>query len=178
MAIVAGDLLFKYSVKTGSAGNSTSGTVAGSLGKYISTTALATGANGLFDDVSGPENAASTVDYRCVFLHNNHATLTAQSTVVYLSAEVSGGANCALAVDNVAASAIGSSSAQADQITNETTAPSAVGSFSSPTTAGAGLSLGDIPAGSCRAFWVRRTATNSAAQNDGVTLGISCDTAP
>ena len=179
MAITATDLLFKLSVKTGAAGNSTAqGDPNQSLGKYISTTALTTSLNGLFDNISGAENAASTVDYRCVFIHNNHGSLTYQNAVVYMSAEVAGGANVAIAVDNIAASAVGSASAQAAEIATETTAPTGVGTFSSPTTAGAGLSLGSIAAGSCKAVWVRRTATNSAALDaDGFTLAISGDTA-
>lgn len=176
MAISASDLKIRYSVKTGSAGDSTSGTGAGSLGKYISTTDVPAGA-GLFDDVSGAENAASTVDYRCVFALNTHATLTLQSAVAYLSAQVSGGTDCAIAVDNIAASAKGSSSAQAAEIANETAAPSGVGSYSAPTTAGTGLALGDLAPGQCRAIWVRRTATNSSAQADGCTVAISGDTA-
>ena len=177
-AIVASEIKTYYSVKTGSAGNSTAGTAAGSLGKYISTTEWTAGsANDLFDDITGAENAASTVDYRCVFVRNTNTANSMQNTVVYLSAEVSGGASVAIAIDNTAASAIGSASAQAAEITNETTAPTGVGAFSSPTTAGTGLSLGTIAVGQCRAVWVRRTAANSSALSaDGVTLGISCDT--
>lgn len=178
MPIVGGDVLYKYSTTAGSAGNSNTGTAAGSLGKYISTTDVATGLNGLFDDVSAAENAASTVDYRCIFVRNNHGSLTMQSTVIYLASETAGGTNIAVAIDNIAASAIGSASAQAAQIASETTTPSGVGSFSSPTTAGTGLSLGNIPSGQCRAVWVRRTATNSTAQADGVTLEVSFETAP
>lgn len=180
MAIVAGDLLFKLSLKTGTAGNQSAQPDPNqSLGKYISTTQLSgTALNNLFDDVSGAENAASTVDYRCVFVHNSHATLSLTSAVVYVSAEVAGGTSVAIAVDNVAASAIGSSSAQADQVANETTAPSAVGAFSTPTTAATGLSLGTIAAGSTRAFWVRRTAANTSAVNaDGATWAVTGDTA-
>lgn len=178
MAIVAGDLAFKYSVTTGSAGNSTAGTQAGSLGKYVSTSTLAAGANGLFDDISGAENAASTVDYRCVFAINNHATLTLLNAVVYVSSEVVGGASVAIAVDNIAASAKGSASAQAATIANETTAPTGVGAFSTPTTSGTGLALGDLAPGQVRAVWVRRTAANSAAIDaDGCGLAISGDTA-
>lgn len=180
MAIVAGDIKLKLSIKTGAAGNgSAQGDPNASLGKYISTTELsATALSNLYDDVSGAENAASTVDYRCVFVHNTHGTLTMLATKVYLSAEVSGGTAIAIAIDNVAASVIGASAAQADQVANETTAPSAVGAFSSPTTSATGLSLGDIPAGQCRAFWVRRTAANTAAlDTDGVTFGVACDTA-
>lgn len=176
MAIAASDILLKLAVVTGSAGNSTAGTPAGSLGKYISTTQMSTSINGLFDDISGAENAASTVDYRCVFVHNNHATLTAKSVSVYLSSEISGGASTAIGVDTTAASAIGSATAQAVTIANELTAPSGV-TFTAPTTDGTGIALGDIPAGSTRAFWVRRTAANSAALNpDGVTFGIAFDT--
>lgn len=177
-AITSGEILFKYSVKTGTAGNSTAGTAAGSLGKYISTTAWAGGAlNDLFDDVSGAENAASTVDYRCIFIHNSNTANAYENAVVYLSAETAGGASIAIATDNIAASAIGSASAQAAEVATETTAPTGVSAFSSPTTVGTGLSLGTIPSGQTRAIWIRRTAANTAAlSNDGVTIAISGDT--
>lgn len=176
-AIVPSDILFKYSTTAGSAGNSGTGSAAGSLGKYISTTGVPDATvNAVFDDVSGAENAASTVDYRCVFVHNSNASNPLENAVVYLSAEVAGGTNIAVGADTTAASAIGSASAQALQIANETTAPSGV-SFSSPTTAGAGVALGTIPVGQCKAFWIRRTATNSSAlSGDGVTLSVTGDT--
>jgi hypothetical protein len=178
MAIVASDILFKFSTTAGSAGNSGAGTAGGSLGKYISTTQWTGGSlHDLFDIISGDENAASTVDYRCIFVHNNHGSLTYQSAGIYLSSEVASGANIAIGIDTTAASAIGGASAQAVTIANETTAPAGI-TFSSPTTAGTMISFGDIAAGNCRAFWVRRTATNSAAQNaDGVTLTVKGDTA-
>ena len=177
MPIVATDLLLQLSTTAGTAGNTLASTPNASLGKYISTTVLVTTANGLFDDVSGAENAASTVDYRCVFVLNNHATLTALSTVVYLSAEVAGGASTAVGFDTTLASAKGAAVAQALTIANELTAPSGV-TFSAPVTAGTGVLLGDIPAGSVRAFWVRRTAANTTAVDaDGVTFAIACDTA-
>jgi hypothetical protein len=177
-AITSGEILLKYSVTTGSAGNSTAGTANGSLGKYISTTAWAGGAaNDLFDDISGAENAASTVDYRCIFVHNSNASNSLQNAVVYLSAEVAGGASIAVAADSTAASALGSASAQALTVASETTAPAGPLTFSSPTTVGTGVSLGTIPSGQVKAFWVRRTAANSAALSaDGVTIAVSGDT--
>lgn len=177
-AIVTGEILYKGSIKTGAAGNAATSTALNWLGKYISTTAWAGGSlNDLFDDVSGAENAASTVDYRCVFVHNSNTANALANAVIYLSAEVGGGANIAIAIDNVAATIITSSTAQADLIATETTAPTAVGAFSSPTTFGAGLSLGSIPVGFCKAFWIRRTAANSAALNaDGVTFTVTGDT--
>lgn len=176
-AITSGEILFKYSVSA-AAGNTTASAASTSLGDQISTTQWTGGsANDLFDDISGAENAASTVDYRCIFIHNSNASNTLVGAKVYLSAETAGGASIAIAIDNIAASAIGSGSAQAAVIASETTTPSGVGAFSSPTTLGTGLSLGDIPAGSCRAIWIRRTAANTAAlSNDGVTIAVGGDT--
>lgn len=178
MPISSSDIKYKLSIKTGSAGNSSAQPDPNaSLGKYISTTEISgTALNNIFDDISGDENAASEAEYRCIFIHNNHGSLTLQSPVVWIQSEVAGGAAVALSVDTTAASAIGSSSAQAKEVADENTAPSSQ-TFSSPTTKGAGLSLGDIPAGSCRAVWIRRTAANSAAANaDGVTLRCEGDT--
>jgi hypothetical protein len=178
MAIVASDIVFRYSVVTGSAGDSTAGTATGSLGKYVSTTAWTAGTNSLFDNITGDENAASTVDYRCIFVLNNHATLTLQSAVVYVSAEVAGGASVAIALDNIAISAKASASAQAALIASETTAPTGVGTFSTPTTKAAGLAIGNIAPGQVKAIWVKRTAANSAALDaDGFTLAVAGDTA-
>lgn len=179
MAIAESDIKFKYSVSA-VAGNTTGGSASGSLGDQISTTEIADATlHAIFDSVSGAENAASDVEYRCIFVHNAHGSLTLQSPVVWIEDEVAGGANVAIAIDDIAASAVGSGSAQADSIANENTAPgSGVGSFSSPTTKGAGLALGDLDAGECRAIWIRRSATNSAAlADDGVTIRVEGDTA-
>lgn len=176
-AIVTADILWKYSTTAGAAGNANSGTAAGSLGKYISTTQLATsGGNEWFDDVSGAENAASTIDYRGFFIHNSNTANAYQNAVIYISAETAGGTSIAIWPDSTAASAKGSASAQMLQIANETTAP-AGSSFSSPTTVGTGLSLGSIPADQVKGFWIRRTAANTAAQADGATLTTSGETA-
>lgn len=177
MPIVASDIQVRLSTKSGSAGDSTTSTPAASLGKYVSTTVMATGANGLFDDISGDQNAASAIDYRCVFIANNHATLTLQNAKVWVDSQVAGGASVEIAIDNIAPSNDNSASAQAAEIANETTAPTGVGAFSAPGTKAAGLALGDIGPNQVRAVWVKRSATNSAAlANDGFTFGIAGDT--
>lgn len=178
MPITTTDILFRLSTTSGTAGDSTAqGNPNASLGKYVSTTAMASGANTLYDDISGAENAASTTDYRCVFVLNNHPTLTLQNAVVYISAEVAGGATTAIATDNVAPSPKGSATAQAAEIAAETTAPTGVSAFSNPTTAGTGLPLGNIPPGGVKAFWVKRTAANTTAvTGDGVTFAVAGDT--
>lgn len=178
MAITATDIVFRLSTTAGAAGDSTASSPAASLGKYVSTTVWTTGTNSLFDNITGDENAASTVDYRCVFVLNNHATLTLQSSVVYFT-ETAGGASVAIALDNLAVSAKGSAAAQAAQIASETTTPSGVGAFSTAATSkAAGLSIGNLAPGQVKAIWIRRTAANTAALDaDGFTLNVAGDTA-
>lgn len=87
MPIVASDIKTRLSVTTGAAGGSTAqANPNNSLGKYISTTDISgTPLNNLFDDISGDENAAGTIDYRCLFIYNSHATLAYQSPKIWLS---------------------------------------------------------------------------------------------
>lgn len=181
-AITAADLQFRGSVTAGAAGNANAfGGADTSLGKYIANNQLADATLGaLFDDATGAENAASTVEYQCVFLYNANGANALQNALIYISAEVANGAEVALGVDPTAASALGSSSAQAVQIANKTTAPGGV-TFSleaNVDTLGEALSLGTIPSGNVKAFWIRRTLANTAAlNNDGLTLTVSGDTA-
>lgn len=132
----------------------------------------------LFDNISGDENAASTVDYRCFFVLNNHATLTWLAPVVWIFSEVSSGASIALAVDATATLVKTSSSVQAVTVANELTAPTGPPAFSTACTSkGAGLALSDIPALGVKAIWVRRTAANTAAvDSDGAVIRIEGDT--
>ena len=177
MPIVTADLKWYLSIKTGSAGNSSAQSDANaSLGKYLSTTQAPTTLNGLFDAVTKERNAASEVDYRCVFIRNSHATLTALSGYLYLDGgDPAGGPDWAIAVDTKAASAIGATAAQALEVANDTTAPSGL-SFSAPTTEGTGLALGDIAPGYCRAVWIRCSATNSVAVTEEITLKATFST--
>ena len=177
MAIASGDILYKFSVKTGSAGDSVAGNAVGSLGKYISTTELTDASlHNLFDVITGDDNVASDIEYRGFFVHNNHATLTWEAPTVWLSAETAGGADIAIALDGVGVTPKGQATAQGDEIADEDTAPSGE-SFSSPTSKGAGLVMPNIPAGEVHQIWVRRTATNSAAlDNDDVTFTVEGDT--
>lgn len=180
MPITSGDIRYRLSVTTGSAGNTTAqADPNASLGKYISTTAWdQTSLNlNLYDLITGDANAAGAVDYRCVFVWNNHATNTWYGPKVWVSEQISGGADVAIGLDPAGVVPVGQSAAQAATIANEATPPSGV-TFSTPLSKPAGLSVADVPAGSCFAVWLRRTATNSAAKDaDGVTIEASGDTA-
>lgn len=177
MAITAPDILFKLSVAA-AAGDTTAGTPATSLGDQISTTQIVDATvHNLFDKITGDENAASDVEYRCFFVHNNHATLTWENVKVWISSETAGGASAAIGLDPAGVTVKGLGSAQAATVATEQDAPAGV-AFTAPTTKTAGLTIGDIPAGSVAAIWVRRTAANSAAlDTDGVVIRCEGDTA-
>jgi hypothetical protein len=173
MSVIGTDMLLKFSVAA-AAGNTTGGTAATSLGDQVSTTQITTATIGnLFDDVSAAEATAGDVEYRCVFVHNNHATDTAINVQISVQSEVALGASVALALDNIGVTAVGSATAQALTIANESTAPSGgagIGAF------GAGpLTIGNMGPGTVAAVWVRRTvgAATAALASDGATLRIA-----
>ena len=91
MVIASSDMLLKFSV-TAAAVNTTAGTAPTSLGDQISTTQPTDNTlNNWFGDYTAAENAALVVKYRCLFIHNNHATDTWNSVVVYISSETASG---------------------------------------------------------------------------------------
>lgn len=166
MAIVEADIKLYLS---GGAANSDPNA---SLGGAISSTEWAGAVlHDLFDKVTGDENAASDVEYRGIYVKNNHGSLTWEAVKLWITDVVAGGADIAVALAGEGLNAT------METVANENTAPSGE-TFSAPTTKGAGLSLGDIPAGQRYGIWVRRTATNSAAVDaDGATLNLEGDTA-
>lgn len=163
-------------IKTYLSGGATNTNPNASLGGVISSTEWTGGTlHDLFDVVTGDENAAQESEYRCIYVKNTHASLTWLGVKVWISAETAGGANAAIGLDP-AGNGNGSTTGVATTIANEDTAPTGV-SFSSPTTKAAGLTIGDLGPGQCRAVWIRRTTTNSAPlDNDSVTLTFEGDT--
>lgn len=165
MAIASTDIKFRLS------GGASNATQIASLGGVKSTTTDATA--GIFDDVSSAESAAGDVEYRCVYVHNNHGTLTLTGAVAWLAA------NTPSASTDVAIG-VGTSAVNGTEqtVANESTAPTGI-TFVAAATQGAGVALGDIPAGQHRAVWIRRTVTaGAAAAADSFTLRATGDTAP
>jgi hypothetical protein len=159
MAIQSTDIVQRLS---GGASNSAANSALG--GAKSSTAAPA----GMFDTVDGPESSAGDVEYRCVYIHNAHGTLTLI------------GATAAVQTDTPDAGTlvevgVGSSAVNGTEqtIANESTAPAAVTFSAGPVT------LGDIPAGQHRALWLRRTVSAGAAAvtGDGYTVRVSGSTA-
>lgn len=173
MSVAASDIKVRYSVGSGSAGNTVASAQATSLGKYISTTDVTAAPNAFFDDVSSAEASAGDVEYRCVFVYNAHATDSALNVTAQIVSEVALGGTTTATLDNIATSSVGSASAQANgPVTDENTAPTGVGSY--VTTA---LAIGTLLAGQCKAVWLKRTVTASTAAmtGDGFTFRVQFD---
>lgn len=178
MPIATSDILFKLSGVASPGNANAQANPNASLGGFMSSTQITDATlHNLFDVITGDENAAGDTEYRCIFVHNNHGSLTLQNAVVWMSAEVAGGANAAISLDTTGNVAANSASTMAKTVANEDTAPASQ-TFTSPTSKATGLSIGNLGPGQVRAIWIRRTATNSAAlDNDGVTLRVEGDTA-
>jgi hypothetical protein len=174
MPIVASDIVFRLSVAA-AAGDTTGGTPATSLGDQVSTTVITPAAlENIFDNVSGAEALAGDVEYRGIFVLNNHATLTLTGATASVQSQTAGGATADIALDNIAVSAKGSASPQMATIANENTSPGgSAGAF------GAGpLSIGDIGPGQVKGIWIRRTvgAATGGTNLDGLVIAIGGDT--
>ena len=171
MAIVSTDIVYRLS------GGASNTSPAAALGGAMSTVAggIITSAalNNLFDDVSGAESSAGDVEYRCLYVQNAHGSLTLQAAIAWIEA-LTNSAQTEFDIA-LAGEAVG---VAAETIANESTAPSGE-VFTRPTSKGAGLSIGDIPAGSYKAIWIRRTVTAGAsAVSDSGTIRVEGDSAP
>ena len=164
MAILTTDIIYRLS---GGAANSDP---AASLGGAKSSTAWVAG---IFDDVSSAEASAGDIEYRCIYVHNNHGTLTLQAPKIFFASQTP-------SATTTAAVGLGTSAQGGTEqtVADESTAPTGV-TFSEPADFATGIALGDIPAGGHRAVWIRRTiAAGTVAANDGFTLRVTGDTNP
>lgn len=169
MPIVAGDIDFYLS---GGAANTDPNAA---LGGARSTTTQITSASlhNLFDIVNSTEANDGDTEYRCFYIVNAHGSLTLQNAKIWISTDGTG------ADTDVAIALAGEGvNGTAETVANESTAP--VGeTFTTPTTEGGALSIGNIPAGQHQAVWVRRTvnALSSAASGLNVVFTVKGDTA-
>lgn len=123
----------------------------------------------LFDTVAGVESAAGSVEYRCVYVYNNGDPIYG-AKVFFTANTPSASTLVEVALDdggkNVTPTAVGS----------ETTSPGSE-AFSSPSTLGTGLALGDLATTDRFAIWLKRTVTAGATSlaSDSFTLRVSYD---
>lgn len=162
MPIVSSDIIYRLS------GGASNTSAAASIGGAKSTTTIAPAA--LFDDVSSAESSAGDTEYRCIYVHNNHGTLSLQNAVLWIVTNTTGSR---IAVGKGAAAINGTETAVAD----EGTVPAGV-TFTQPANKASGIALGTIPAGQHQAIWLRRTITAAtSAASDSFTIRVEGDTA-
>jgi len=164
MPIISTDIKYRLS------GGASNTDPAASLGGAKSSTDAA---STIFDDVSSAEATAGDIEYRCVYVHNNHGSLTLQGAKIWIQTQTP-------SADTDVAIGLGSSAVNGTEqtVANEGTAPTGV-TFSAPSSFAGGLTIGDIPAGEHKAVWVRRTVNaGAAAASDSFTLRVQGDTNP
>ena len=152
MPIVSGDIRYNLS---GGAANSDPDAA---LGGAISTTEIVDATlHNLFDVVTGAESAAGMTDYRCFYVKNNHGSLVLQNAEVFIDTQTP-------STDTVAGIGLGTSAVGGVEqtIADELTAPAGV-TFTELTGQPNSLAIGDIPAGSHKAVWVRRVVSAGAS---------------
>lgn len=164
MPIVANDIEYRLS------GGAANADPAASLGGAKSSTVYSS--NTLFDDVPSTESVPGDIEYRCLYVHNNHGTLTLENAVLWLLTNTT-------SADTIIEVAVGNSAVNGTEsaIANENTAPSPALTFTAAATEGAAIALGNIPAGQHRAVWFRRTVSAAAAaSNDTFSWRVKGDT--
>lgn len=164
MPIASTDIVYRL------AGGASNALPLASLGSIKSSVAAG---STIFDGVTGTEAAAGDIEYRCIYVHNAHASLSLDNAVAWLAANTP-------STSTDMAIGIGTSALNATEqtVADEQTAPAGV-TFSAAASKGAGISLGSIPAGQSRAIWLRRTVSAGAAavSSDTFTVRTEGDTA-
>jgi hypothetical protein len=135
-------------------GGAANATAAASLGGVKSSTAPP---SGVFDNVSSTEATAGSVEFRCLYAQNDHATLTLTGAKAWLPANTP-------SPGTVVEIGVGTSAINATEqsVANETTAPAGV-TFAAALTLATAVTLGDLAPGQSRAIWLRRTVSAGAA---------------
>lgn len=180
MPILSGDLKFKKSLHTVAAGvgnGNTHDLEVSSLGLGVGVDELTSGLlHDLFDAVPSSEALNGRSEYRCIYVVNEHASLTLFDAKVFISNNTaSENTEIEIAVDPVSLNGEDSTIALVDEADSSGLLDSiAWGTY--PTFA-SGLSLGNVAAGEQRAVWIKRTIqAGAAATADSATITMRGDT--
>lgn len=162
MAIVTADIKYRLS---GGAANAVPDSSLG--GAKSSVDVVDNVDNNLFDDVSGAEHTAGRVEYRCIYIHNGHGSLTLTGALAWIDTDTSG-------ADSDISIAVGTAAINGTEqtVSPETQAPTGVTWSDAAISRATGLALGDIPAGQHKAVWVRRTITAGSTPQAADTCAV------
>jgi len=125
--------------------------------------------NAAWDDVLTAESSAGRTEYRCFYLLNSDATLTAYSVQMWIDSNTPAGDSVEIGKGSAAISA-----QEQGPLAAETTAPTAV-TFSTAPDEDSAVDLGDIPPSGYRSFWIKRIvpAGTSSWNDDTYILRVS-----
>lgn len=180
--ILPSEVGYFLSAPTASSGNTGTGVIGNSRGKYLSVTPVnvSTTINNLFTDATGQMNAAQEVDYQCVFICNNTATgFTMKNPVVWMPTQFVKDftTTVQIGMDTIGVVPQTGASAQASIITSQTQPPSVVKYSFPDATMATGVVVPDIPPAYCVAIWVKRILLNQGPTPvntpDGVAITVS-----
>ena len=145
-----------------------------SLGGAISATIVVDGQlHNLYDKVTAAESLLGETDYRCVYIKNEHPTITLEDTRVYIESNTASPSTDIFIGVGAALAGVTEQS-----IPDEVTAPSGINWFNTVSSPGpqnvGGIDIGDIPAGSYRAVWFKRVvdANTLAMPRDTITITV------
>lgn len=130
--------------------------------------------NNLWANVTPTQSKTGYTSYRCVYIHNEHPTLTLSAAKIWFESFTPSTS------DEVTMGLGTSSIGRTEQtVSSEDKAPVGV-TFSSPSSSGTALALGSITALCHKAVWIKRVVTSNATvfmsnsytiRVDGMTLG-------
>lgn len=162
MPIASSDIKYRLS---GGAANSDPNASLG--GAKSSTEVVDNVDNNLFDDVSGAEHTAGDVEYRAIYVHNGHGSLTLTDAVVWIQSDTTG-------ADSDISIAVGTAAVNGTEqtIANEATAPTGVTWSDAAVSRATGLALGSLPPGEHKAVWIRRTISAGSTPQAADTCSI------
>ncbi len=167
MAIVAADIDYKLS---GGAANADGNL---SIGGVLSANDMGEALHDLFDVVGSSEASAGDTEYRCIYIQNNHGTITAQNIKAFILSQTTSPDTSF----EIGLGVAGANTAEAT-IADENTAPASV-VFSAPADDASGLDIPDLAPGDYFGLWIKRivNAASAAFNADTASLRVSVDTA-
>ena len=178
MPIATKDIQFYLSVPNARQGWRMTSIPAQSLGGYVSATPLnmSVPLNNLFDDVTGEQNEAGRVDYRCIFIRNSHATLTLRDARIWIEPFAGAAAMVLVGVDPIGVTKQDIVARQAAIVSSPLEAPGGV-TFYRPVSKAIALLLGNLISGNVCAVWVQRSIHNvEPVDNDGFVFRVVGET--
>lgn len=158
MAITAEYIEFRLS------GGSANADPDASLGGAMSSSEVVSGTiENLFDNIGASEAANGDTEYRCFYVTNTSGADDYLGVIVWIDSQTSSpDTDIEIGLDG-AGVGDGSTTGVATNIAGEGTAPAGV-SFSAPSGANAGLTIGDMAPGTAQAVWIKRTVNVGASQ--------------